>query len=63
VELEDDFLGTRPAPPAAFRARLRHDLLAEGVPPSRPAHLRVLVGAYAACGIVMLLIAAADVAS
>ena len=57
----DDVLGSRPAPRAAFRSRLRRDLLADGVPRSRPPNLRARVAALASFGLVLLALAALSV--
>jgi hypothetical protein len=59
---DDDFLGAPPAPRAAFRARLRRNLLADGPPSARPPGLRARVAAFAGAGFVLLAIGALSVA-
>jgi hypothetical protein len=48
----------RPAPHAAFGDELRDQLRVLRWGPSRPAHLWLLVAAWASCGVVLLLLAA-----
>jgi hypothetical protein len=59
-ELDDRLRSERPAPRAAFRGALRRRLLsmsAEGV--GQPRQLRLLIAAYGATGVVLLLVAVA----
>jgi hypothetical protein len=51
-------LTQRPQPGAAFASDLREQLRALRWAPSRPAQLWLLVAAWVACGIVLLLLAA-----
>jgi hypothetical protein len=66
MELDDDvrdnLIGPPPAPRAAFRGRLRRQLLADGEPRSRPPRLRARVTAFAGTGLGLLLIATVSVA-
>jgi hypothetical protein len=53
----------RPVPSAGFRGRLRRDLVAGAPKPFwRPRRLKLTIGAYAASGLVLLLLAAIGVA-
>jgi hypothetical protein len=57
-ELEAELRRERPAPSRDFGDRLRDRLLAAELATHRPPNLWLLVAAYVACGIVLLVIAA-----
>jgi hypothetical protein len=62
VRLSERLDAERPVPSAAFRGRLRRDLLLAGAPRARPARLRLLIAAYASSGLALLVIGAASAA-
>jgi hypothetical protein len=57
-ELEAELRRERPAPSREFGDRLRERLLVAELAAHRPPNLWLLVAAYVACGIVLLVIAA-----
>lgn len=64
VSLGGRLIGSRPAPRAAFRAELRHQLrpgFSRAFAP-RPERLRVLIASYAGSGFLLLAVAAVGLA-
>jgi hypothetical protein len=62
VALADRLGDQRPVPSAGFRATLRRRLLDQGPGERRPARIRLLVGAYAGSGSLLLAVAAIGLA-
>jgi hypothetical protein len=62
ISLAERLERERPVPSAGFRGQLRRQLLADEVPRSRPARLRLLITGYAGTGSLMLLLGAMSAA-
>lgn len=62
LEIEQRLAASRPVASSTFRSQLRHRLIAPLEPPSQPARLRLLIGAYAGSGGLLLAAVALGIA-